>query len=129
VFAIKLEVKLDLKSDFRGEFLIIEVNKRRATLDLASEMREKIISEINHGNGKIIVNLSYVEFIDSSFLGSLVAGVKLIKEKGGKIIIVGLHPHVRVTFELTHMDKIFPVYSTIEDAMRKESKDSGSLPG
>ncbi len=120
---------MDLKSDFRGDFLIIEVNKRRATLDLAPEMREKIISEINHGNGKIIVNLSYVEFIDSSFLGSLVAGVKLIKEKGGKIIIVGLHPHVRVTFALTHMDKIFPVYITVEEAMRNESENSGSLPG
>lgn len=120
---------MDLKSDFRGDFLIIEVNKRRATLDLAPEMREKIISEINHGRGKIIVNLSYVEFIDSSFLGSLVAGVKLIKEKGGKIIIVGLHPHVRVTFELTHMDKIFPVYTTIEEAMRIEEDTSGSLPG
>jgi len=124
-----MEVKLDLKSDFRGDFLIIEVNKRRATLDLAPEMREKIISEINHGNGKIIVNLSYVEFIDSSFLGSLVAGVKLIKEKGGKIIIAGLHPHVRITFELTHMDKIFPVYITVEEAMRNEGSDSRNLPG
>lgn len=115
---------MDLKSEFIGEFLIIEVNKRRATLDLAPEMREKIISEINHGNGKIIVNLSYVEFIDSSFLGSLVAGLKLIKEKGGKIIIVGLHPHVRITFELTHMDKIFPVYTTVEEAMRYEERSS-----
>jgi len=55
---------VDIKSDFMGDFLIIEVNKRRATLDLAPEMREKIVSEINHGNGKIIINLSYVEFID-----------------------------------------------------------------
>jgi len=121
-----MEERLDLNCEFRGEFLIIEVNKRRATLDLAPEMREKIISEINHGNGKIIVNLAYVEFLDSSFLGSLVAGVKLIKEKGGKIIIVGLHPHVRITFELTHMDKIFPVYLTIEEAMRHEEDGSGS---
>jgi anti-anti-sigma factor len=119
---------LDLNSEFRGEFLIIEVNKRRATLDLAPEMREKIISEINHGNGKIIVNLSYVEFIDSSFLGSLVAGVKLIKEKGGKIVVVGLHPHVRVTFELTHMNKIFPVYLTVEEAMRYEEDNSSREP-
>ena len=92
-------------------------------------MREKIISEINHGNGKIIVNLSYVEFIDSSFLGSLVAGVKLIKEKKGKIILVGLHPHVRVTFELTHMNKIFPDYVTVEEALRNESGNTNSLPG
>lgn len=119
---------MGLNCEFRHEFLIIEVNKRRATLDLAPEMREKIISEINHGKGKIIVNLAYVEFIDSSFLGSLVAGVKLIKEKGGKIIIVGLHPHVRITFELTHMDKIFPIYLTVEEAMRYEEDASGSVP-
>ena len=101
---------------------VIQVNRRRATVDLAPQMREKLISEITHGNGRIIVNLSYVEFIDSSFLGALVSGLKLIKARKAKIALVELHPHVQTTLSLTHMDRIFPIYHSVEEAMRELSK-------
>jgi len=126
-----LEGLLDLNYEFRNDFSIIHVNTRRATVDLAPEIREKLISEINHGNGQIIINLSYVEFIDSSFLGALVAGLKLVKARKGKMALVELHPHVQNTMALTHMDKIFPIFHTVEEAMRKinaagNNEESGS---
>lgn len=122
---------MDLNYEFRNDFSIIHVNTRRATVDLAPEIREKLISEINHGNGQIIINLSYVEFIDSSFLGALVAGLKLVKARKGKMALVELHPHVQNTMALTHMDKIFPIFHTVEEAMRKinaagNNEESGS---
>jgi anti-sigma B factor antagonist len=113
-----VEDQLNLKYEFRNDFSIIQVDTRRATVDLAPAIREKLISEINHGNGQIIINLSYVEFIDSSFLGALVAGLKIVRERMGNIALVELHPHVQNTFALTHMDKIFPIYHTVEEAMR-----------
>ena len=113
---------MDLIYEFRNNFAIIQVNKRRATVDLAAEMREKLISEINHGNGRIIINLNYVEFIDSSFLGALVAGLKIVKARKGKMALVELHPHIQTTMSLTHMDKIFPIFQTVAEAMRKLSE-------
>jgi anti-sigma B factor antagonist len=115
------ETDLDLIYEYRNDFAVIQVNRRRATFDLAPEMREKLISEVNHGNGRIIVNLSYVEFIDSSFLGVLVAGLKLVKAHKGRIALVELHPHVQATLMLTHIDKIFPIYHSVEEAMRNLS--------
>jgi anti-sigma B factor antagonist len=116
-----MEDHLDINYEFRNDFSIFQVNTRRATVDLAPEIREKLISEINHGNGQIIINLSYVEFIDSSFLGALVAGLKIVRARKGNIALVELHPHVQNTMALTHMDKIFPIYHTIEEAMRNLS--------
>ena len=124
---------MDLIYEFRNDFSVIQVNTRRATVDLVPEIKEKLISEINHGNGQIIINLSYVEFIDSSFLGALVAGFKLVKSRKGKIVLVDLHPHVQTTMSLTHMDKIFPIYHTVEEAMRNfdlpsKNNDTGYAP-
>jgi anti-anti-sigma factor len=48
-----------------------------------------------------------------------VAGLKQVKSKDGKIKISGLHPHVRITFELTRLDHLFKIYQTIEQAMRE----------
>jgi anti-anti-sigma factor len=116
-----VEAGLDLIYEFRNDIAIIQVNRRRATVDLASEMREKLIYGIDHSKGRIIINLSYVEFIDSSFLGVLVSGLKLVKAWKGKIALVELHPHIQTTLTLTHMDRIFPIFHSVEEAMRNFS--------
>jgi anti-anti-sigma factor len=104
--------------ELRNEFLVLRINARRATVDMASDLKEKLFTEIDNGNIKIIIDFSYVEFVDSSFIGALVAGLKQIKSKEGVIKISGLHPHVRITFELTRLDHLFKIYQTIEQAMR-----------
>ena len=86
---------------------------------MAPEIKECLLTEIEQGSIKIIIDFSYVEFVDSSFLGALVAGLKQIKSKNGEIKISGLHPHVRITFELTRLDHLFKIYTSIEQAMRE----------
>ena len=108
----------DLEWEMRSGFLVIQINARRATVDLAPDIKECLLTEIDNGILKIIIDFSYVEFVDSSFLGSLVAGLNKIKSKNGEIKISGLHPHVRITFELTRLDHLFNIYHSIEQAMR-----------
>jgi len=110
----------DFKWEIRNGFLVIQVNARRATVDMAPEIKQRLFTEIEKGNIKIIMDFSYVEFVDSSFLGALVAGLKQIKSKDGEIKISGLHPHVRMTCELTRLDHLFKIYQSIEQAMRDE---------
>ena len=105
--------------EIRNGFLVIQLNARRATVDMAPEIKELLISEVENGNIWIIIDFSYVEFVDSSFLGALVAGLKKIKSRDGEIKISGLHPHVRITFELTRLDHLFKIYTSIEQAMRE----------
>lgn len=104
--------------ELRNEFLVLRLNTRRATVDMAPDLKDWLLSEIDNGNIHIIIDFSYVEFVDSSFIGSLVAGLKKIKSKEGEIKISGLHPHVRITFELTRLDHLFKIYQTTEQAMR-----------
>ena len=110
---------LDFKWETRGGFLVIQVNARRATVDMAPKIKERLSTEIDNGVKQIIIDFSYVEFVDSSFLGALVAGLKMIKSIDGEIKISGLHPHVRITFELTRLDHLFKIYNSIEQAMRE----------
>jgi len=108
----------DIEREMRNGFLVIQIKARRATVDMASEIKQRLFDEIDMGNINIIIDFSYVEFVDSSFLGALVAGLKQIKSKDGEIKISGLHPHVRITFELTRLDHLFKIYQSVEQAMR-----------
>ena len=108
----------DLEWEMRGGFLVIRIGARRATVDLAPYIKQCLLTEIDKGIVKIIIDVSYVEFVDSSFLGALVAGLNKIKSQNGEIKISGLHPHVRITFELTRLDHLFKIYQSIEQAVR-----------
>ena len=108
----------DIEMEMRSGFLVIQIHARRATVDMAPEIKQRLFTEIDKGNINIIIDFSYVEFVDSSFLGALVAGLKQIKLKDGEIKISGLHPHVRITFELTRLDHLFKIYQSVEQAMR-----------
>ena len=109
----------DFEWEMRNEFLVLRITARRATVDMAPDLKNRLFSEIEKGNIHIIIDFSYVEFVDSSLIGALVAGLKQVSLKEGEIKISGLHPHVRITFELTRLDHLFKIYQTIEQAMRE----------
>jgi anti-sigma B factor antagonist len=100
------------------DILIIDVLTKRATVEVSGNFKEELIKQIDDGNHKIIVNLSQSEFIDSSFLGALVAGLKRTTMKDGDLKIVGLQPAVQSMFELTRLYRIFDIFDHENEAIR-----------
>ncbi len=66
----------------------------------------------------VILDLSAVEFIDSSGMGLLIAMLKRITPRGGDLKIAGLRKTVRMVFEITRTYKIFEIFDTVEEAVR-----------
>ena len=65
---------------------------------------------------KIIIDLQQVPFIDSSGLASLVSGLRLVREKGGNIVLSGIQPQARTVFHLTMLDRVFSIHPTYNEA-------------
>jgi len=84
----------------------------------ASESLKKIIAE---GKVRLVADLSQLEFIDSSGLGSLVSIMKIARKTGGDLRLCGLNPAVRSIFELTRLSRIFHSYESVEDAVKSFS--------
>ncbi len=68
-----------------------------------------------------------VEYIDSSGLGALVGGLKRSTEHGGRIVIVCDNPQIRKVFEITGLEKVFPLYD-VEADRSQEAWQSGAEP-
>ncbi len=58
---------------------------------------------------RLIIDLGAVEYIDSAALGLLVASLKRCRERGGQMVLTSLAQPVRIIFELTQMDQVFPI--------------------
>lgn len=99
-----MELKVDLRQE--GELLFVDL---QGDLDINSnkEFKEKVNSV--QGIKKIIVNCENLSYIDSTGLGAFISIYKHIKEKGEKLVITGLKPHIKKIFLITDLDKVFEI--------------------
>jgi anti-anti-sigma factor len=112
---------MEFTKEVQGEVLVLTVNLFRATLKEADNFKTNLVSEIEQGWKKIVVDLSYCEFIDSTFLGALVLSLKKVTSQGGDLRLVGFQPSVHSMFELTRMYRVFESFKTQEEAVKSFS--------
>ncbi len=104
------------------DVMILKVNFSRATLKEAKELKDILFDGIDIGERKIIVDLSMCEFVDSTFMGTLVVSLRKVNALNGDLKLVELHPSARALFELARLFRIFETFNSKEEAMESFSK-------
>lgn len=89
-------------------------------LDAFSEATfRKVVSKcIEDGPTNIILDLSKIDFVDSSGLGALVQLVKKAQTEGGTLQIV-TNPRVTQTVKLVRLEKFLSLQPSVEEALEK----------
>ena len=83
----------------------------------APEFKERLVELIENGKTKIVVDLSEATFIDSTTLGVLVGGVKRLRPAGGSLALVCSDQNITKIFEITGLDRVFPIHDTRDQAL------------
>ena len=92
----------------------------------SARFREAMVDLIESGAVNLIVSMIKVEYIDSSGLGALVGGLKRSTENGGRIYIICDNPQIRKVFEITGLEKVFPIFELEADALKVLTKADSS---
>lgn len=100
-----------------GDVVILRVMERRIDARSAPDLKETIGSFVHGGSEWIVLDLSEVEFIDSSGLGAVVSALKLLGRKGD-LVISGAREPVLALFRITRMDKVFRLFPTTDEAQQ-----------
>ena len=101
-----------------GKATIVDVS---GDIDLynSPEVRKVLLAALREGPApRVIVNLREVRYIDSSGVASLVEGLKVSRELGSRLVLLGLSQAVRDVLELSRLNKVFEVCDTEEQALR-----------
>ena len=107
-----LELEVDRKKDW-------QVLTVRGEVDVTTtpRVRAQLISLLSEGEPRLIVDLEGVDFLDSSGLGALVAGLKLARSRSGELRIVCDHQRsVRKVLEVTGLERVLERYDTVDAA-------------
>ncbi|MGH9021697.1 MAG: STAS domain-containing protein [Acidimicrobiia bacterium] len=79
-------------------------------------LREAIIDLVNRGERRIVVDLTGVEFLDSTGLGILVGGLKRVRSHDGNFALVCSRARILKVFEITGLDRVFAIFDSVEAA-------------
>lgn len=99
--------------------LMAAIRIKEASLQNADEFKTELITQLNKGYSTVILSFKEVEYVDSSFLGALVASLKHALQIKGDIILIDLKQDIYDLLCLIRMDKVFKIYRTKEEAFGK----------
>ncbi|HEX8052406.1 MAG TPA: STAS domain-containing protein [Thermoleophilaceae bacterium] len=92
----------------------------------APEFKERLVQVIEDGKKQLVVDLSKATFIDSTTLGVLVGGVKRLRPSGGSLALVCTDQNITKIFEITGLDRVFPIHASREEALQAVAAGEGA---
>ncbi len=99
---------------------VLDVQAPRIDAAVAIQFKDKVREAVSEGTGRVILDLSQVEFLDSSGLGAVVAAMKQLgKER--PLELAALSPKVDKVMKLTCMDRVFTIHETVAAALAPEN--------
>jgi anti-sigma B factor antagonist len=110
-------VDLSLAHRFEGAATVVEVG---GEIDVytAPKLREEIISLVESGHYRLVLDMEGVEFLDSTGLGVLVGGLKRVRAHDGALHLVCTQERILKIFRITGLTKVFPIHATVADAVQ-----------
>lgn len=66
---------------------------------------------------KILLDLSHLQFVDSTGLGAIIGLNKRLLEKGQCLALISANQQIKSVFELVKMHKIISLFNNFDDAI------------
>jgi anti-sigma B factor antagonist len=113
-----------IESRSEDDWLVVTPLDERIDASVAPDFKGKLFAWVQEGRTRILLELTHVDFIDSSGLSVLISILKALSGKG-EISLCSISEPVMMLFKLTRMDRIFRIYGSVEAALQagRESSD------
>ncbi len=83
----------------------------------APALRKVLADLVNQGRHFLVVDLTFVDFIDSTGLGVLVGCLKRLRPHDGAIAVVVPALRMEKAFRITGLSSVFPKFDTVDSAV------------
>jgi anti-sigma B factor antagonist len=109
---------LQIETTRQGDNTIVKVRERRLDHVVAPALKEAVLREAQSSKGALVLDLSEVEFMDSSGLGAVV-GIRKRLGWSVRVVLAGLKSPVFRVFEIARMTDVFSFYTSAEAACQR----------
>ena len=85
---------------------------------ITDEIRDKINKVFENGNSKVIIDLSGVNYIDSSGFGCLLSIMKTARNNYGTLKFANPEPSVMQILQTLNLHTVFEIYDDLDVCLR-----------
>jgi anti-anti-sigma factor len=109
------EIVLQLSSEQRGDSVIVAVG---GELDLVTSRElDEQLTRARRDRNRVVLDLTAVEFMDTSSLAVIVGHWKRLQEAGGSLVLAGARYRYTKTLWITGLADRLPMYETVDEAL------------
>lgn len=112
---LAMNFQLETVTIGQGDFVVALTGE--VDLYTAPELKQELLRLVEEGTHRIIVDLTDTTFIDSTMLSVLLSTVKRLRPSGGQLGIVCTDRNIRKIFEITLLDRVFPIFESRDEAI------------
>lgn len=105
------------KQLFEGDVVVLALSGKFIGGIDHEHFLSEIKALINDGHVDVLVDLSDVQYVDSTGLGSLVAGLATLRKSGGRMKICGSSERVEDVLIMTRLQLVLEAHRTREEAL------------
>ena len=109
-------MKFDVKKN--GSAIVLKIRERKLDASVSPELKGEFLLLCNPQTKNLVVDLSDVEFCDSSGLSALHIAECKMRENGGIVKLVGLQKKVLTLIRISRLDRAFSIHDSLAKALR-----------
>lgn len=87
------------------------------TMEVAAELGEELLSLASKPVRLLVVEMSALDFIESTGLGGIIAGHLRVRRNHGELRLVAPRPAIAQLLELTRLTQLFRIFDSVEAAL------------
>jgi anti-sigma B factor antagonist len=103
--------------DRKDQYSVFRLDEKNLNSIIAPDLKSEFIFLSNEGTRNLIIDLSNVEYIDSSGLSSILTAHRIWKENGSFILTGANHPTVKKLIEISRLDTILTLIPTLQESI------------
>lgn len=108
---------MQLTKERRGKVSVISLLASELDAGNVSEFREALANVLEDSDRFVLLDLSQVEFVDSSGLGTILSLLRRLIGAGGDLKVCGVDGPVRTLFELVRLHRVMDIFQDCESAI------------
>jgi len=110
-----LNIKLETIPGIEGG-LVLALNGRIDT-DNSAYFQKQIQKLVEAGFMRLVFNCAGLDYVSSTGIGSFTSFLKLLKPKGGDLVLLEIQPKVYEVFQLLGFSRFFAIKKSLEEAI------------
>lgn len=103
--------------DKKERYTVFQIQEENVNSLVAPNLKSEFVILSNEGVSNLILDLSKVEYVDSSGLSAILTADRLWKQLGSFILTGIEHPNVKKLIEISRLDTVLTIIPTVEESI------------